>query len=135
MNKIILCGNICKDIEIKYYADRKVIKNTIAVKRDFKNKNGEYDTDFLNFTVWGNQAEFLNNYAQKGDKVLICGKLLNNNYEKDGQTVYSNDVQVENIEILSQRKKETPSNDEITKKIKDTLGDDVVVEFENDLLN
>ena len=100
MNKIILSGNLCKDIEVKYYNDRKNIKNTIAVRRDFKNKNGEYDTDFFTFTIWGNQAEYIDKFATKGDKVLICGKLLNNNYEKDGKMIYSNDIQVENIELI-----------------------------------
>lgn len=100
MNKIILSGNLCKDIEVKYYNDRKNIKNTIAVRRDFKNKNGEYDTDFFTFTIWGNQAEYIDKFAVKGDKILICGKLLNNNYEKDGKMVYSNDIQVENIELI-----------------------------------
>ena len=104
MNKIILSGNLCKDIEVKYYNDRKNIKNTIAVRRDFKNKNGEYDTDFFTFTVWGNQAEYIDKFAAKGDKVLICGKMLNNNYEKDGRMVYSNDIQVENIELIGGRK-------------------------------
>lgn len=104
MNKIILSGNLCKDIEVKYYNDRKNIKNTIAVRRDFKNKNGEYDTDFFTFTIWGNQAEYIDKFATKGDKVLISGKLLNNNYEKDGRMIYSNDIQVENIELIGGRK-------------------------------
>lgn len=100
MNKIILSGNLCKEIEVKYYNDRKNVKNSIAVRRDFKNKNNEYDTDFFNFTVWGKQAEYIDTYGSKGDKVLICGKLLNNNYEKDGKTIYSNDIQVESIELI-----------------------------------
>ena len=106
MNKIILTGNICRDIETKYYNDKKYVKNTIAVKRDYKNKEGNYDSDFFNFTIWGNQSEFLANYAKKGDKILISGKLLNNNYENDGQTVYSNDIQVENIELLKAKSQE-----------------------------
>jgi single-strand DNA-binding protein len=121
MNKIILCGNICKDIEVKYYNDKKNIKNTIAIRRDFKNKEGNYDSDFFNFTIWGTQAEFLNNYAKKGDKILICGKILNNNYEKDGQMIYSNDIQVESVEILS--KKDEKSHEELCK---DLFGEDVV---------
>jgi single-strand DNA-binding protein len=117
MNKIILSGNLCKDIEVKYYNDRKNIKNTIAVRRDFKNKNGEYDTDFFTFTIWGNQAEYIDKFANKGDKVLICGKLLNNNYEKDGNMVYSNDIQVENIELIGNRK----STNEIEKDFGDIV--------------
>lgn len=130
MNKIILIGNMCRDIEVNHYNDKKVVKNTIAVRRDFKNKNGEYDSDFFTFSVWGVQAEFVEKYAHKGDKIAIVGKLLNNNYEKDGQTVYSNDIQVESIELLSPRKEnETTENkqmDDATKAIADKLGDDIV---------
>ena len=128
MNKIILCGNICKDIEIKYYNDKKNIKNTIAVKRDFKNKEGNYDSDFFNFTIWGVQAEFLNNYAKKGDKILISGKILNNNYEKDGQMIYSNDIQVETVEILSSKNQNGNAGVDTAKEI---FGENTV-EFAND---
>lgn len=103
MNKIILSGNLCKDMDLKYYGDKHCLKNSIAVRRDFKNKNGEYDTDFYNFTVWGKQAEFINQYAVKGNSILLSGKILNNNYEKDGRTVYATDVQVESIEILTKK--------------------------------
>ena len=121
MNKIFLIGNICRDIEVNHYNDRKVVKNTIAVRRDFKNKNGEYDSDFFNFSVWGNQAEYVSNYAKKGDKIAICGKLLNNNYERDGQTIYSNDIQVENVEILTPRQSTDKKMDaeEVNKKLED----------------
>jgi single-strand DNA-binding protein len=128
MNKIILCGNICKDIEIKYYNDKKNIKNTIAVRRDFKNKEGNYDSDFFNFTIWGVQAEFLNNYAKKGDKILISGKILNNNYEKDGQMIYSNDIQVETVEILSSKNQNGDVGVDTAKEI---FGENTV-EFAND---
>lgn len=104
MNKIILSGNICKDLETKYYNDKKYLKNSIAVKRDFKNKNDEYETDFFNFTLWGNQAEYLSKYGKKGDKIIISGKLLNNNYETESGMVYSFDIQVENVELLSNKK-------------------------------
>ena len=133
MNKIFLCGNICKDIESKYYNDRKYVKNTIAVKRDYKNKDGAYDSDFFNFSIWGNQAEYIEKYAQKGDKILICGKLQNNNYEKDGEMIYSNDIQVENVELLT-FKKQTNNEDtnDYIEHVRETLGDDVAIEILND---
>lgn len=127
MNKIYMIGNICRDIEVKHYNDRKVVKNTIAVRRDFKNKNGEYDSDFFTFSTWGNQAEYLEKYAKKGDKIAICGKLLNNNYEKDGQTIYSNDIQVENIELLSTRSSSSESAEEAAHEVFDAE----VIEIDN----
>lgn len=135
MNKIILSGNICKDIETKYYNDKKYLKNTIAVRRDYKNSEGNYDSDFLNFTLWGGQAEYLEKYAKKGDKIIIAGRITNNNYEKDGQKVYSTDIAVENVEIIGSRQKqkeesnedELPfeTNEKIKSEAEDIFGEDV----------
>ena len=101
MNKIILTGNLCREPETNYYNDKKYLKNSIAVRRDFKNKDGEYDTDFFNFTIWGNQAEYVEKYARKGDKICLSGKILNNNYEnKEGEKIYSFDIQAESIELF-----------------------------------
>ena len=130
MNKLVLTGNICRDIEVGHYNDRKYIKNSIAVRRDYKNKDGEYDTDFFNFTLWGSQAEFIENYGHKGDKICISGKILNNNYEKDGAMVYSTDIQVENIELLSTKSNGSDANviENIENTAKEVFGDEVIVE-------
>ena len=134
MNKIILSGNLCNDIETNTYNDRTCVKNSIAVKRDFKNKNGEYDTDFFNITLWGSHAEYISKYAKKGYKVLVSGKLLNNEYEaSDGTKKFSNDIQVEQIEIISSRRSTTPENDEETTEELPTnqTGEEVTQEPEN----
>jgi single-strand DNA-binding protein len=109
MNKIIMNGRIVKDVELRTTAsDKKVVSNAIAVRNDFKNKDGQYDSQFFNFEVWNAQADYLNNYASKGTPILIEGKLKNNVYEKDnGEKVYSTSIMVEKIEILSFEKKET----------------------------
>ena len=105
MNKIVLSGNICQDIELNTYNKKSCVRNSIAVKRDFKNKDGEYDTDFFNITLWGSQADFIQKYAEKGTKILISGRLTNNEYEnQDGEKKYSNDIQVDHIEILTSKK-------------------------------
>lgn len=104
MNKIFLNGNLCRNIEVNHYNDRKVVRNAIAVRRDFKNKDGEYETDFFDISIWGTQAEFVEKYAHKGDRVSIVGKVLNNNYEDEqGIMRYKNVIQVEHIEILSSK--------------------------------
>ena len=53
MNKVILSGRICKDIDLRYTTSNKaVIQNTIAVRNNYKNENGEYDSQFINIVVW-----------------------------------------------------------------------------------
>lgn len=113
MNRIILSGNICKDIEVRYTQSNKpVIQNTIAVKNDFKNKDGNYDSQFINIVVWNNQAEYLAKYAAKGSKVLVEGRLTNRSYDKqDGTKAYITEVVVEKLELLGMAKKEETKQD------------------------
>lgn len=103
MNKIILSGNICKDIELKYTANNvAVLMNTIAVRNDYKNKDGKYDSQFINFVAYRNNAEYLSKYTSKGSKIVLEGKWNNRNYKKqDGSTVYVSEMIVERVELLS----------------------------------
>lgn len=109
MNKVILTGNLVKDLELKYTNNNKaVLQNTIAVRNDFKNANGEYESQFINIEVWGKTAEFLNKYAGKGSKVLVEGKIVNRNYTaQDGTKRYVTNVAVEKVELLDTKKQET----------------------------
>lgn len=112
MNKIILVGNLCKDIELRYTTSNvPVLQNTIAVRNDFKNADGEYDSEFINIVVWRQTAEFLNKYAAKGSKVLVEGRLTNRSYDKqDGTKGYITEVVAEKVELLDAKKKENASN-------------------------
>lgn len=125
MNKIILIGRVVRESELQKINDSIYLKNTIAVQRDFKNKDGNYDTDFFNFTIWGKQAEYLQKYCNKGDMISIIGKLLNRTYEKDGKKVTTNDIQVEEIKILTYHSKDK-NNEELNRQVAENLGDDVV---------
>ena len=86
MNKTIMLGRVARDLEIRYTASQKVVTQfTIAVNRDFKNAQGNYDADFFNVVMWGKLAKIAGNSLAKGHRVLIEGRLQNRNYEaKDG---------------------------------------------------
>ena len=108
MNKVILNGNLCKDIELRYTTtNTPVVSNTIAVRNDFKNAKGEYESQFINFVAYRKNAEFLNKYATKGTKVLLEGRLSNRSYDKqDGTKAYITEVVVERVELLGNKPKE-----------------------------
>ena len=108
MNKVILSGNLCKEIELRFTTNNiAVLQNTVAVKNDFKNANGEYESEFINIVVWRQTAEFLSKYASKGSKVLVEGRLTNRSYEKqDGTKGYVTEVVAEKVELLGNRKEE-----------------------------
>ena len=103
MNKVILMGNLTKDPELRYTQSGKaVVKVGIAVRRPFsKEKNA---TDFFNLVAWDKTAEFFGKYLAKGSKVLIEGRLQNNDYtDQNGVKHYAVDVIVENVEFAGSK--------------------------------
>lgn len=108
MNTIAVIGNLCKDVETKYSESGKaVLQNTVAVKQNKKNKEGNYDSDFIDIVAFSNNAEYLGKYAKKGDKVGIQGKLHIDNYkDEEGKTHKRTYIVVDNSEILTSNKKE-----------------------------
>ena len=113
MNKVILMGRVTRDPEVRYSqgaSQTAVGRFSIAVDRRFK-REGEPDADFFNCTAFGKQAEFVERYLHKGTKIVVSGRIQNDNYtNKDGQTVYSVRVMVEEIEF-AESKNAQGSND------------------------
>lgn len=108
MNKVILSGRLVRDIELrKTPSGKELVNNCIAVQRDYKNEQGEYDSDFINIVVWGQSATYLKNYAAKGDRVELVGRWAVRTYEdNNGQKRTVSDCIVENITAFSNKPKE-----------------------------
>lgn len=106
MNKFLASGNVTKDPAITMSKNGKAIANfSIAVRQDFKT-DGEYKSDFFNCVAFGFTADYVGNYITKGNKVLICGRLQNESWEKDGVKHYATKVIVENCEGLTPKNKD-----------------------------
>ena len=106
MNKVILMGRLTRDPEVRYSqgaSQTAVARFSVAVDRRFK-REGEPDADFFNCTAFGKQAEFIERYLHKGIKIVLCGRVQNDNYtNKDGQMVYSVRVMVDEIEFAESK--------------------------------
>ena len=75
-NYLMLVGTITKDIELKEVADgKKVTTLDLAVLREFKNQEGNYDTDFLKVTLWDFNAELAYETLKKGSRIGIKGRI------------------------------------------------------------
>ena len=106
MNKVILSGNLTKDVEVRYTQSGKaVVKIGLAVTRNFKNAEGERDADFFNLVAWDKTAEFFEKYLSKGTKILVEGRIQNNNYkDNNGVNHYAQDIVVDNVEFAGAKK-------------------------------
>ena len=106
MNKVLLMGRLTRDPEVRYGQggnQTAVARFSIAVDRRFK-REGEPDADFFNCTAFGKQAEFVERYLHKGIKMVVIGRIQNDNYtNRDGQMVYSVRVIVDELEFAESK--------------------------------
>jgi single-strand DNA-binding protein len=111
MNVITLTGNATKDFELKYTPNGKPVgSGTIAVRRDYKNQQGEYETDFINLVVLGKLSEVMANHVRKGDKFGVTGRLQIRKWEKDnGEKQYFTEVIVNGFDFPDKKKEEKPA--------------------------
>ncbi|AQW88286.1 single-stranded DNA binding protein [Campylobacter pinnipediorum subsp. caledonicus] len=102
-NKVVLVGNLTRDIELRYTTTGVAIGNSgIAVTRKFTT-NGEKreETCFIDISFFGKQAEIANQYLSKGSKLLVEGRLkLDQWTDSNGQNRSKHSVSVENMEML-----------------------------------
>lgn len=114
MNKVIIIGRFTRDPEIKYSTGENATATarfSLAVNRRFKNKEGNYDADFINCVAFGKTAEFIEKYFTKGMAIGITGRIQTGSYiNNEGQKVYKTEVVVEETEFVESKNKGTSDN-------------------------
>ena len=102
MNQVILIGRLTKDPEVRYSGEGTAVgRYCLAVDRRSKKD----EADFINCVTFGKSAEFAEKYLTKGMKIAIHGRIQTGSYKnKDGQTVYTTDVVVEDHEFCESKK-------------------------------
>ena len=104
MNNVILCGRICRDIDLKTsQSGMAIAKFAIAVDRKYK-RDGEPTADFINCVAFDKKATFISTYFGKGRRILITGRIQTGSYtDKDGNKRTSFDVIVEDAEFCDSK--------------------------------
>lgn len=109
MNKVILIGRLTRDPEVRYSAGEgsmAIATYTLAVDRRRRQNAGpeEQTADFIRCTAFGRNGEFAEKYLKKGTKILVQGRIQTGSYtNKDGQTVYTTDVVVDEHEFVESK--------------------------------
>jgi single-strand DNA-binding protein len=105
-NKVILVGNLTRDIELRYIQSGSGIANTsIATSRKFT-QNGEKKEEvcFVEITFFGRSAEIANQYLRKGSKILVEGRLKFDQWvDQNGQKRSKHSVIVETMQMLDSK--------------------------------
>lgn len=113
MNKVILMGNLTRDPEISYSSgdnSMAIARFSLAVNRRFS-RQGNDEVDFFNCTAFRQQAEFVEKYFKKGSRMLVSGRIQNDNYtNRNGEKVYSVSIIVEEVEFGSRKNDDNSFN-------------------------
>lgn len=122
LNQVVLVGRIVKTPELRVTeSGKKTTTVTLAVPRNYKNMNGEYETDFLDCTLWTNVAESTTEYCQTGDMVGVKGRIQTRTIQNDdGSKRRKTEIIAEKVTFLAQspKSKEEKKNEEKTTKEK-----------------
>lgn len=133
MNNFCGMGRMVRDPELKQSdSGTNICKFTIAINRDFKNQNGEYEADFINCTSFGKSAEFINKYFSKGSMIGITGRLQIRKWEKDGENRYAAEIVVNSTSFAGE-KKNSGANQVETNQVEEVKTEAVSAIDEDDL--
>lgn len=120
INSVVIIGRLTKDIEIRYTKNEIAVGNfTLAVNRDHKNQEGEYETDFINCTMYGEIVKRMAEWTHRGDLLGAIGRIQTSNYEdKDGNKRYKTEIIVDKITFLQSPRKKQEENPYKDMKVK-----------------
>lgn len=117
MNQITITGRLTEEPKTTYSAGSEPTAHAtfnfaVADMSMKKDEQGNYHTDFFRCSAWGKRAEAIEKHCTKGTKLLIVGRLKNNNYEKNGQKVYTNEIVIDSLEFLETKKSDADTKGE-----------------------
>lgn len=122
MNKCILMGRITKDAEIRATDSTTVVRFTLAVDRRFAKEEAKQTADFISCVAFGKTAEFIGKYGLKGTKFVVEGPIQTGSYtNKNGDTVYTTEVAVKNVEFAESKKNSDSNSSSVTSADKESV--------------
>lgn len=98
MNSVQLTGRLTADPQLLDRGKQDIVHFTVAAQRNYKNKNGEYDADFIRCTAFAKRADMIADHFNKGSYIEVTGAWRTGSYENDrGERVYTNECVVDNV--------------------------------------
>ena len=118
MNKVILCGRLTADPEVRYSQGENstaIAKYTLAVDR--RHNNEQQTADFLRIVAFGKLGEFAEKYLHKGMKLLLTGHIQTGSYtDKNGEKKYTYDIIADECEFVEKKAQTEEKPQPITDK-------------------
>ena len=116
-------GRITKDAEVRVTSkDTTVSRFILAVDRRFAKEDAKQTADFISCVAFGKTAEFIGKYGLKGTKFVVEGHIQTGSYTNDkGDTVYTTDIAVENVEFAESKRNSDNNNSSTTSADKELV--------------
>lgn len=113
LNHVVIMGRLTNDVELRRTGTGTPVASfTLAVDRDFSDKSGNKETDFIECVAWKGTAEFMSKHFSKGRMAVVSGRLKIRPWEdKDGNKRKTAEVVVSNV-YFADSKKETEKETE-----------------------
>ena len=111
LNHIIIMGRLTRDPELRYTSTQTPVTTfTLAVDRDYANREtNERQTDFIDCVAW-RSAEFVSKYFQKGSLAVVSGRLQIRDWtDRDGNKRRSAEINVENVYFGDSKRRDNDS--------------------------
>ena len=134
-NKVILMGNLTRDVEVRTTASGQSVANfSLAVNRSWRGQDGQQQdqTSFINCVAWGKVGDIIAQYVRKGSPLLVSGRLDQRSYQdKDGNKRSAVEVVVEDFNFVGGARSDDPSlsapssNQSTNNKSQDVVVEDI----------
>ena len=105
INNVVLVGRLTRDVDLRYTQSGTAVANfTVACDRNYRNAQGETQTDFISCVMWRKSAENFARFTRKGSLVGIEGTIQTRSYDnQQGQKVYVTEVLANNFSLLESK--------------------------------
>ena len=112
LNQVVLIGRLTRDPTLNYSGQGRPVANfPLAIERNFKNKNGERDVDFIDVVAWNKQAELVAKHLGKGRLVGVTGRLQIRKNTKGDRTYINPEVVANEVRFLDWPKSNSQNSD------------------------
>lgn len=105
-NKVQLIGRLGNDPEVRNFESGKTMATfSLATNESYTNNKGEKveDTQWHNIVAWGKKVNIIENYLKKGSEIAMEGKLVNRQYEKEGETKYITEISLNELLMMDKK--------------------------------
>lgn len=103
INRVVLVGNLTRDPQYsKTQSGISLARFSVAINRRYGQNE---EVDYINCVAWRQSADFLNQYAKKGNTIAVEGRISTRNYDdpNTGKKVYVTEVTADNVQLIGSR--------------------------------